>query len=257
MELYFRRFGAGGGRRPLLILHGLLGSSRNWTTVGAQLADDRKVVALDLRNHGASPHADTHTYPELAADILAWMDARGMDRVDLIGHSMGGKAVMRLAADHPERVGRLVIVDIAPRDNPPYNQRAFGALNALALDAISSRKEAEAFLQERLRNWAFCQFLLTNLVRGENGFSWQVNLPVLTENLSQLAKSPLEPEETYAGPALFVRGGRSDFVRDEDETLIRRHFPAARIDVIPESGHNPHIEQREAFVAMVSAFLKE
>lgn len=256
MELYFRCFGAGTGR-PLLISHGLLGSSRNWTTVGPGLADDRTVVALDLRNHGASPHTDTHTYPEMAADILAWMDARGMDRVDLLGHSMGGKAVMRLAADHPERVGRLVIVDIAPRDNPPYNERAFGALNALPLDAISSRKEAEAFLQERLRNWAFCQFLLTNLVRGENGFTWQVNLPVLTENLPALAKSSLDPEETFAGSTLFVRGGRSDFVRDEDETLIRRHFPAARIEVIPESGHNPHIEEREAFVNLVSAFLEE
>ena len=240
----------------MVILHGLLGSSRNWTTAGSGLADSRRVFALDLRNHGASPHAPTHTYPEMVADVIEWMDVRGMDRVDLLGHSMGGKATMRLAMDHPGRVGRLVIVDIAPRDNPPYNQRAFGALNALPLGEIRSRGEAETFLCERLRNRFFCQFLLASLVRGEKGFSWQVNLPVLTESLSHLAASPLEPGEVHAGPALFVRGGRSDFVRDEDEPLIRRHFPDVRIESMPDSGHNPHIEQREAFVRRVASFLE-
>ncbi len=255
MDLYFRRFGSGGGRRPLVILHGLLGSSRNWTTVGSHLTGDRRVFALDLRNHGASPHAPTHTYSEMVGDVIEWMDGRGLDRVDLLGHSMGGKAAMRLAMDYPDRVGALVIVDIAPRDNPPYNQRAFGALNALPLGEIGSRGEAETFLYERLRNRFFCQFLLTNLVRGDKGFSWQVNLPVLTESLPHLAASPLEPGEVHAGPALFIRGGRSDFVRDEDEPVIRRHFPDVRIESIEDSGHNPHIEQREEFVRRVAGFL--
>ncbi len=258
VDLFFRSFGGGGdGAPPLVILHGLLGSSRNWMTAGAELGRDRHVVALDLRNHGESPHTGEHTYPFMAEDVLAWMDARGIGRAHLLGHSMGGKAAMRLAADHPERVGKLVVVDIAPRNNPPYNQRAFAAMNALPVSEIRSRKDAEKFLEERIPSWAFRQFLLTSLVRDRSGgFDWQVNLPVLTESLPHLARSPLEEDEQFGGDALFVRGGRSDFVRDEDAVTIRKHFPASRIDTIEDCGHNPHMEQREAFNRRVQAFLE-
>ncbi len=257
VNLFFRSFGGGGGGvAPVVVLHGLLGSSRNWMTAGAELASDRRVYALDLRNHGDSPHTPGHSYPLMVEDVIAWMEARKIGRADFLGHSMGGKTAMRLAVDFPERVRRLVVVDIAPRENPPYNQRAFAAMNALPFSRIRSRKEAEGFLEERIPSWAFRQFLLTNFVRdGSGGFTWKVNLPVLTDNLRQLGKSPLEENERFEGPALFLRGGQSDFVRDEDFALIKHHFPAYRLETLEGCGHNPHMEQRGLFNAGVRAFL--
>ncbi len=256
-NLFFRSFGESESNTPpLIILHGLLGSSRNWATVGSRLGAERRVYALDLRNHGQSPHAGEHSYPLMVEDVLAWMDARKIGRADFLGHSMGGKTTMRLAVDYPGRVNRMVVVDIAPRNNPPYNQRAFSAINALPLSKIRTRKDAEAFLEERIPSWAFRQFLLTNLVLGANGsFAWQVNLPVLTESLRELGRSPLEEGEAWRGEALFVRGGKSDFVRDEDMDVIRRHFPSALVETIADSGHNPHIESSKEFCGAVREFL--
>jgi pimeloyl-ACP methyl ester carboxylesterase len=252
MMLFHRDLG-GEGRPPLVLVHGFLGSSRNWQTAGAGLTARFHVLALDLRNHGRSPHAPEMTYATMLADVLAWMDAQGLARATLLGHSMGGKLAMRLACRHPERVVRLCVVDIAPKEYPGLAQRTeLAAMNELRLDGLHSRAEAELRLEARVDNWATRKFLTTNLERGaDGGWRWTVNLPVLTAALPDLVKNPLDPADRFDGPAHFILGGRSGFVQAGDHAAIRRHFPSVRITVMPDSGHNPHMEAREEFVRLV------
>jgi len=256
VPLFHRDLG-GAGRPPLLLLHGLLGSSRNWQTVGRELAAHRRVLALDLRNHGQSPHAADASYPALAADVAAWMDTQGIPAAEFIGHSMGGKVAMLLACREPWRVGRLVVVDIAPRDylgqEGSAHRREFQGMAAVDLGSLGSRAEAEAQLEPFVPDWAMRKFLTTNLERSEAGWRWIVNLPALAAGLRTIEMNPLEPADRYGGPALFIAGGQSGYIRAADHAAIRLHFPAARIETIAASGHNPHIEARPEFVARVTA----
>lgn len=248
MKLFHRFFG-GAGRPPLVILHGLLGSSRNWQTVGRELAEHFAVYALDLRNHGASPWASGMDYPELARDVAAWLDANGLEAVHLLGHSMGGKTAMRFAMDHPERLLSLTVVDIAPRDYDSHHRVEFVAMASFDPAGVADRREAESALEAGgVSDWAMRQFLLTNLSRREaGGFAWDINLAELAARLPEVCRNPLSPEDTYAGRALFVVGGKSAYVRPEDRDAIHRYFPYAVLADLPASGHNPHIEDRAAF----------
>jgi esterase len=246
----------GAGQPPLLVLHGMLGSSRNWQTAGRDLAVRRQVFALDARNHGRSPHDPVMNYDVLARDVADWLEARGLPRAVIVGHSMGGKTAMRLACRRPELVERLVVVDIAPKDYFWVAHRGeFAAMNELDLASIQSRAEAEMRFEARVPNLGMRKFLTTNLDRDEAGrWKWTVNLPALTEALPTLERNSLKPDDRYEGPTLFIAGGRSQYVQPDDHAAIRRHFPAARIEVIPGSGHNPHMEAREQFVALVREF---
>jgi esterase len=246
----FHRDLAGQGDRPLVILHGMLGSSRNWQTVGRELAQGRRVYALDLRNHGLSPHADSMSYPEMVGDVLAWLDARQFGTAELLGHSMGGKVAMLLACRNPARVGRLVVVDIAPKGYFwPAHRIEFAAMRELNLEHLKSRAEAEMRFEARVPSWAMRKFLATNLERGPQGaWKWQINLPAIAASLGDLEHNPLAPEDRFQGPSLFIAGAKSGYVLPADHDAIRAHFPEARIDVLPGSGHNPHIEARDAFV---------
>ena len=237
----------------MVVLHGLLGSSRNWLTTGGDLAARYHVMALDLRNHGKSPHADEMTYEAMVADVMAWMDAQGLGRVTLMGHSMGGKTAMLLACRHPERVERLIVVDIAPKDYLSNAHRTeFAAMNELRLESLQSRGEAELRFEARVSDWAMRKFLTTNLERTEaGGWRWQINLPALTAALPEIEGNPLADGDRFAGETLFIAGEKSRYVQAEDRAVIGRHFPQARIEVIAESGHNPHMETRAAFVAAV------
>ena len=260
VELFFRDFG-GGGSPPLVVLHGLMGSSRNWRVAGAELAraGAGHVLAPDLRNHGKSPHADEMSFEAMVADVLAWLDARGLGRVTLLGHSMGGKVAMALACRHPARVGRLVVVDVAPREYFSEARRnEFAAMNELDLRALSSRAEAESRLGARVGDRAMLKFLAANLERregggaGEGGWGWTANVPAITAALAGLEANPLREGERFLGTALFVAGGKSDYVGDGDKAVILRHFPGARIEVIAGAGHNPHVEAREEFARVVA-----
>lgn len=249
--LHHRDFGGSGP--PAVILHGMLGSSRNWLTVGRELSAHNRVYALDLRNHGASPHADSMTYAQMAGDVAAWLDAHRVGPAELIGHSMGGKVAMLLACRQPGRVTRLVVVDIAPKDyHWPAHRSEFAAMRELELGGLRSRAEAEMRMEGRVPDWAMRKFIATNLERThEGGWRWQVNLPVLSASLGELERNPLGSDERFLGPALFITGGRSAYVQPQDHAAILRHFPNARIEVLAGSGHNPHIDAREAFARAV------
>lgn len=249
VSLHHRFFGRPGLPR-LLILHGLLGSSRNWQAVGRDLAEHHHVAALDLRNHGQSPHGPQSDYDTMAADVLAWMERNGWDRAVVVGHSLGGKTAMRLACVHPDRVERLVVVDIAPKDYFSRGHRAeFAAMLELPLEQLRSRTEAELRLEARVADWAMRKFLATNLEETpEGGWRWIVNLPVLAAALPEFERNPLAEADRFAGPTHFIVGGRSTYVQAGDWAAIERHFPMARLTVLPEARHNPHMESRSAFV---------
>lgn len=243
----------GTGHPPLIVLHGLLGSSRNWLSTGRDLAKHWHVFALDARNHGKSPHAPLMNYEVMVDDLLAWMDAHGLAKATITGHSMGGKTAMLLACRHPARVERLVVVDIAPKDYSWAAHRAeFAAMAGLELGSLHSRPEAELRFEARVPHLGTRKFLATNLARdGHGAWQWAINLPVLTEALLVLEKSSLRDGDHFAGPTLFILGGRSRYAEEGDHDLIRRHFPKARITVIADSGHNPHMDHREEFVRLM------
>ena len=254
VSLFHRDLG-GAGHPPLILLHGLLGSSRNWQSAGVDLADRFHVFALDLRNHGRSPHDPVMTYSAMMDDVVGWMDAKAIPRASLLGHSMGGKVAMLLACRLPQRVERLIVVDIAPKTYLSVAHRAeFAAMNELSLAMLRSRAEAEMRFEARVPDWGMRKFLTTNLEREEGGageWRWMVNLPVLTSALTELEKTPLLPEDVFTGPTTFVSGGKSRYVQPEDRKAIEAHFPSARLEVIPEAGHNPHMETRPQFVQAV------
>jgi esterase len=241
---------------PVVILHGLLGSARNWSTVAKHLAASHRVFALDLRNHGGSGWADSMTYDEMAEDVRAFMVRHGLPAAAVIGHSMGGKVAMRLALAHGEQLERLIVVDVAP----VAYRRSFAAhidvLRRLDLARLARRSDATAWLSQHVADQSMQGFLLQNLVSVEGGFAWRVNLPALADNMAALMGFPESPaSEAYRGPTLFLTGGRSDYVREEHRPAIMRLFPSAQIIAIPEAGHWVHAEAPEKFLQVVGNFL--
>jgi len=193
------------------------------------------------------------SYETMVDDIVAWMGARQLAKAVVVGHSMGGKVGMLLACLHPERVERLVVVDIAPKDYNWASHRAeFAAMHELDLNSLQSRGEAEMRFEGRVPHLGTRKFLATNLERTDEGnWRWMINLPELTKSLPLIEQNSLRPEQRFDGPTLFILGGRSRYAESGDHDLIRRHFPHARIETIAESGHNPHMDSREAFVRLV------
>lgn len=253
MDLFYKDYGAG---PPLIILHGLLGAGGNWHTLSHRVFGRHfHVFAVDQRNHGRSPHDDRLDYPAMAADLAGFMDAHGLARAHVLGHSMGGKTAMEFALTFPARVDRLVVVDIAPRAYPNRHAEILDALRALDPAAYRSRAEIDAALAERIASYPIRQFLLKNLrPDGPGSYAWQMNLDAIVRNYDRISGG-LTAAGTFDGPALFVRGGASDYVTDADLPGIRRHFPAARLVTIPGAGHWVHAEAPEAFARAVLAFL--
>lgn len=255
LTLNYQYFG-GEGNPPMVILHGLLGSSRNWTTVARELAKTFEVFALDLRNHGQSPHSAEMDYPALAGDVLAFLDANDFESVTLLGHSMGGKTAMRLAVDHPKRVETLIVADISPKGYASHHRIEMGAMQAMPLDILKSRKDAETHFERfGVDEWAHRQFLLTNLVRDPEtkAFKWQINVAGIDRNMEQVAQSPLAEGERFEGPTLFIRGENSNFMTDEDVDIIQNHFPYSRVAMVTDAGHNVHVENKAGFLEAVAS----
>ena len=255
-QLHFRFYGDP-SKPTLLLFHGLLGSSRNWHSVGSELGSRFHVICVDLRNHGSSPFRTPHSYDGMIEDILELVEAEGIDLCHLLGHSMGGKLAMKISCRYPDKVDKLVVVDIAPKTYPGYHDNDYEAMRGLDLQSLKSRKEADEILELMIPDWAKRQFLLTNLKRNEKGagFRWSVNLEALEANQREIESSPLADCDRFDGPTLFVLGGRSSYTDDKDIPVIRDIFSDCRIITIDGSGHNPHIEAREVFVSRVASFL--
>jgi pimeloyl-ACP methyl ester carboxylesterase len=244
------------GAPTLVLLHGLLGSSRNWTTVGRALQDKYDVHALDLRNHGQSPHAEAMRWAELCGDLEAYLEKEGLNEIVLMGHSLGGKIAMRFACEHPDVVTKLIIVDIAAKAYPPYHDREFCAMKSIAVGELESRKEAEAALEPLVADWAMRQFLLTNLVRDEStgAFRWQANVEALHASLPHIRQNSLLETDRYRGPTLLVRGVKSNFIEDGDADEMRHWLPHLQEMIVPKAGHNVHVENRAGFLEALEAW---
>ena len=253
MDLASQRFGAG---PPLIILHGLLGSSDNWRTLSrAVFGAHFEVFTVDQRNHGRSPHSDVFDYPAMVEDLAAFMDARGLAAARLLGHSMGGKTAMHFALTYPERVEALLVVDIAPKAYSPRHTALLEALRALDLAAYRTRAEIDAALRPQIPSDGIRNFLLKNLQRdGQGGYGWKMNLDVIYRHYDRL-NGVMEADGTFEGPTLFVRGGASDYVADEDTELIISFFPEAEIVTIDGAGHWVHAEKPQEFGEVVLGFL--
>lgn len=256
MKLNFRQFSDQG--EPLLILHGLFGSLSNWAWHSRKFAEHFAVTALDLRNHGTSPHSDEMSYPAMAADVLEFMDDQAINTAHVLGHSMGGKVAMQLALNHPERIRRLVVADVAPVQyggERGEHDEIFEGLSAVDLATLESRAAADHQLAAWVEDEVVRQFLLSNLIRNDEGqFAWRINLPVLRERYADLRAKP-QSDRRYDGEVLFVRGDLSDYITEHHRDEILALFPKAKIKTIVQTGHWLHAEKPETFNRIVSTFL--
>ncbi|MBD3678721.1 MAG: alpha/beta fold hydrolase [Rhodobacteraceae bacterium] len=237
-------------RPPLLIAHGLFGSGRNWGVISKRLSDSRKVIAVDMRNHGESPWTESHSYPELGSDLAEVIAAHG-GKADVVGHSMGGKAAMALALQAPERVNRLVVADIAPVNYGHTQQPLIDAMRSVDMSKVEKRSDADAQLRERIDDPGVRAFLLQSLDVKER--RWRLNLDVLEAEMARIIGwsglgAPFE------GPALFLAGAESDYVRPEHRPEIKALFPAAHFAKLPGAGHWLHADKPREFEATLRAF---
>ena len=254
MQLNFQRHGHGG--LPLIILHGLFGSLDNWQTVGRKLGETYQVFAVDQRNHGRSPHSDVFNYEVMAEDLREFMLAQQLPRAHLLGHSMGGKVAMHFALRCPELVEKLTVVDMAPKRYAPRHGPIFEALLSLDLSLFRERSEIAAALAPAIPEVGLRQFLLKNVGRDEVGaFQWKMNLPVIYRNYEQLNEE-IETGRSFAGPVLFVKGGRSDYLGEGDMGLIHQLFPHSTVKTVAEAGHWVQAEAPEKMVAVILKFLR-
>lgn len=253
MELNYKSFGEG---YPIIILHGLFGTLDNWQTIAKKLAEEYTVYIIDQRNHGRSPHDDTFDYEVMADDLQAFMESHWIYEAHVIGHSMGGKTAMQFALNYPDLVNQLVVVDIAPKGYEGGHQTIFEALLSLDLARITSRKEADALLQQKIGEYGVRQFLLKNLTRQkEGGFKWKMNLPVIYQNYERIL-SPIESKDTFDHSTLFIRGGTSDYVKEADMGGIQTLFPSAELATVANAGHWVHAAAPDTLLELVLNFLK-
>lgn len=253
MKLYHRESGKG---QPVILLHGIFGSSDNWFTQSKLLSEDHHTYALDMRNHGHSPHDDVFDYPSMTADVLEFIKTHNIADPVVIGHSMGGKVAMNFAVAHPEMLRALVVVDIAPK---PYNMSHYvilDGLKAIPIGEITARNEADEALARYVEEPDVRQFLLKNLQRRpEGGFKWKLNLDVIDANIEKIGLD-LQFEGRFEKPTLFIRGRRSNYVKDEDFDHIRAIFPLAEIQTL-DTGHWVPAEKPKEFVELVRGWMKQ
>ncbi|MFC4218696.1 alpha/beta fold hydrolase [Flagellimonas marina] len=245
-----------GEGKPFIILHGFLGMSDNWKTLGTQYAENGfEVHLVDQRNHGKSFHSDDFNYDLLSDDVINYMDHHNIDSAFVLGHSMGGKTAMQLATSHPDRVTKLIVADIAPKYYPPHHEFIFNGLAHLDFDMISDRREADEELAKHIKDRGVRQFLLKNLYWVEKEkLGFRFNYKVLKERMEEIGEN-IFPNAVYEGPALFVRGDRSEYIQSNDFPEIKRHFPKAQIETIDKAGHWLHAENPKQFFKKTFTFL--
>jgi esterase len=241
---------------PFIILHGFLGMSDNWKTMGQKFSEHGfQVHLVDQRNHGHSFHSDEFNYDVLVEDLKNYCDTNNLQEIVLLGHSMGGKTAMLFAAKYPQMVSKLIVADISPRYYPVHHDGILKGLSALDFDVIKSRGEADEILSSYVSDFGTRQFLLKNLYWVEKGkLGLRMNLNVLKEEVSEIGE-PLPNQARFEKATLFLKGDRSEYIGEEDETIIRNHFPNVQIETISNAGHWLHAENPQAFFNAVIKFI--
>lgn len=266
MKLFYRNFGKG---PPLIIVHGLYGASDNWLSIGKELASDYDVYLIDQRNHGQSPHSETHNYPAMRDDLISFMDEHDIQKAILVGHSMGGKTVMFLAEAFPERVDSLIVIDIAPTTCHPDDQSSqarthteiVNGMLMVDFSQVKKREDVDDQLARTIHSRRIRSFLMKNVLRTPEGnYQWKLNASVIGKELSSIFEgidlSKYSPGTGITGfPVLFIRGENSDYISDDCIPNIKQVFPMAEIATIPRAGHWLHAEQPDLLVKTLRYFL--
>lgn len=255
VELHLRRLGPPGAT-PVVILHGLFGSSDNWGSIGKELAeptDDHApldVLLVDLRDHGRSPHTTATSYPLMAADVHALVTGLGLKDIVLVGHSMGGKAAMVFAQRWPELIKQLIVIDISPKEHENNHAHIIHALRTADLAPGRSRKDVEAHIAQQVKEPGVVQFLMKSLYwKEDEQLAWRMNVELLERELPAILAA-IAPEPVRV-PTLFVRGGQSDYILREDIPAIREQFPNSRVETVPYAGHWVHAQAPDEVIAWI------
>ena len=241
---------------PLIILHGLFGSSKNWHLIARELSKKHLVYSLDLRNHGQSPHSDSMDYPHMAQDVLSFIEQNNFTSVNIIAHSMGGKTALWLALNKPQLIEKLVIADIAPVSYTHDFDLVLNALQSIPLSTIKSRKDADQYLAKSIKEQSLRQFLLQNLQLKQGQYQWRLNLKAISQSIPQITGFPdtsgLDP---FPKRVLFIGGGQSEYLNKANQQLTRKLFPYASFSIIKSAGHWLHAEQPGLFQHLVEVYI--
>ncbi|NQY67670.1 MAG: alpha/beta fold hydrolase [Flavobacteriales bacterium] len=254
MQLNYKEYGSG---YPFVIIHGLFGSSDNWTSIAKILGEQFHVITIDVRNHGRSPYSDELNYDLMATDLIELLDNLGLEKVNLLGHSMGGKMAMQFANDFPDRLNKMIVVDIGPEKYPPHHGEKIEGLLSIDLSSLNSRVDADEQLSQSIPGEMVRQFLLKNLYRDENRmFAWRFNLHSLANNLEEIF-SEISFNQQVIIPSLFVKGGQSEFVGEKSIKLIEANFANFELETFENSGHWLHAQEPKRLIESIIQFIKK
>lgn len=263
MQLSYKKYGEGA---PLIILHGLYGSSDNWVSVGKQLSELFEVFIVDQRNHGKSPHHPDMTYLDMQNDLAEFIEQHDIERPVLLGHSMGGKTAMHYAVKNPYKINKLIVADISPRsyiqgEYTPQMGKHFDLIRSMLsvdFEMADSREDIDEQLAVDIKETRIRQFLQKNLTRTKDGYKWRINIWAISNNLKRILEGidKIEFEKPVDSfRALFLKGEKSDYIQEVDEKMIHEYFSEAKIETIADAGHWMHAEQSEVFLSAVENFL--
>lgn len=253
--LHSKIYGGDKPGTPLLVFHGLFGMLDNWGGFGKELGEFFPVHLIDLRNHGKSFHSNEMTHDDLAHDILHYMDFHSLHKVNLLGHSLGGKTVMQFAVKYPPKVQKLIVVDISPKAYPPHHQGIIKALENVDFAKVNSRQEVEAILENYIPEKSVIQFLTKNLYwTDEKKLAWRFNLKTLSEKYNEFVSNAIK-FGVFMGETLFIAGEKSNYILPQDEFLIKQQFPNSEIVKIKAAGHWVQAENPKKFNEVVKDFL--
>lgn len=255
MKLTHKIYGSG---HPVIIMHGLFGSGDNWRNIAKLMEDHYQCIVVDMRNHGRSPHDPVMNFQVMSDDIIELIQDLQLEKVSLLGHSMGGKVAMQFTLLHPDLVNKLIVVDIAPKYYPPHHDTVIEAIESIDPGQLKERKEAEEAFSRFLGNdESTIQFLMKNLSRlPDGGFEWKANMPVIIEAYYQLMED-IQPASPFEGPVLFVRGEKSRYVLDSDIPHIKEFFPHSSMITIKGAGHWVHADTPQLFTQAILGFLND
>lgn len=245
----------GNSPNHFIITHGLFGQLDNWNTLGRRFAEYFTVHLIDLRNHGRSFHDNDTSHDSMAKDLVNYLDHHNLNKAYFLGHSLGGKVAMNLALNHPDRVGKLVIADMAPKTYPPHHQGIIKGLKSVDFSQVKQRSDAETFLIPYIKSPSVRQFLMKNIYRiSDENYAFRFNLKDLSDNYESLVSSIL-PNSQFTNPVLFLGGEKSDYIQAEDKEIIESYFPNSKIETIKNAGHWLHADNPEDFFNKINSFL--
>lgn len=252
VHLNYKKYGEGD---PLIVLHGLFGSLDNWATLARQWSDTFTVYAVDLRNHGKSPHTSSHTINNMATDIQDFISEHNIKNPVLLGHSMGGKAAMETVLTHPDQIRGLIIADMGAQSYPRGHDEIFSAIRSLNLEEAESRKYIEEKLSDTIDDKGIVYFISKNISRTKEGYHWKMNIDTLERDYEEVLKA-IRPGRIFDKPTLLLKGEKSNYVNEENINLLRQLFPRIKIEAIKDSGHWVHAENPDLFEQRVRSFMK-